>query len=92
MRELQQHASKWLRLVKEGQTIQITQRGEPVARISPIYDDKRPRTYQDLVDQGIIIPARNRGPKWRDLPKPIKAPPGTPSSQAILDDLRADRL
>ncbi|MCA9853061.1 MAG: type II toxin-antitoxin system prevent-host-death family antitoxin [Dehalococcoidia bacterium] len=31
IRELRQHASKYLRLVRDGETIQVTDRGEPIA-------------------------------------------------------------
>lgn len=36
MRELRQHASQWLRRVAEGKTYEVTVRGVPVARLSPL--------------------------------------------------------
>ncbi|MDE0668372.1 MAG: type II toxin-antitoxin system prevent-host-death family antitoxin [bacterium] len=36
MRELRQHASRWLRLVAQGETFTVTVRGEPVAYLSPL--------------------------------------------------------
>ena len=36
VRELRQHASRWLRRVAEGETYEITVRGVPVARLSPL--------------------------------------------------------
>ena len=36
IRELRQHASRWLRLVAEGETFTVTDRGRPVALLSPL--------------------------------------------------------
>ena len=36
VRELRQQASRWLRRVAEGKTYEITVRGVPVARLSPV--------------------------------------------------------
>lgn len=36
VRELRQHASRWLRRVAEGETYEITVRGVPVARLSGV--------------------------------------------------------
>lgn len=36
IRELQQHASRWVRRAASGETLEITDRGRPVARLQPI--------------------------------------------------------
>ncbi len=36
IRDLRQHASKYLRLVAAGETVEITDRGRPVARLVPL--------------------------------------------------------
>ncbi|MCY3559587.1 MAG: type II toxin-antitoxin system prevent-host-death family antitoxin [bacterium] len=36
VRELRQHASRWLRLVAQGETFTVTVRGEPVAYLSAL--------------------------------------------------------
>jgi prevent-host-death family protein len=36
IRELRQHASRFLRLVEQGETVQVTDRGRPVALIVPV--------------------------------------------------------
>lgn len=36
IRELRQHASRYLRRVREGETITLTDRGEPFAEIRPV--------------------------------------------------------
>jgi prevent-host-death family protein len=38
IRELRQHASRYLRDVERGETIEVTDRGRPVARIVPTGD------------------------------------------------------
>lgn len=36
IRELRQHASQYLRQVQQGETIEITDRGQPVALLTPV--------------------------------------------------------
>jgi prevent-host-death family protein len=52
VRELRQHASRYLARVRAGETIEVTDRGRPVARLVPV----RAETWQDLVDAGRVIP------------------------------------
>lgn len=53
MRELRQHASKYLEEVASGESIEITDRGHPVARLVPISSDH----WQDLVNTGEVVKA-----------------------------------
>lgn len=39
VRELRQNASVYLRRVAEGETIEVTDRGQPVARLVPVRDE-----------------------------------------------------
>ncbi len=39
IRELRQHASRYLRDVERGETIEVTDRGRPVARLVPVPRD-----------------------------------------------------
>jgi prevent-host-death family protein len=55
IRELRQHASVWLAKVKAGATIQITDRGQPVARLVPIKAAEHARST--LIAAGRLIPA-----------------------------------
>ena len=43
VRELRQHASRYLARVRSGETIEVTDRGRPIARLVPI----RERTWQE---------------------------------------------
>lgn len=84
MRELRQNASRYLEQVEAGETIEITSHGRPVARLVP--PTPRDRTWADMIAEGIVTPGEG---SILDA-VPVKAPPGTPSTQEILDDLRAD--
>lgn len=44
VRELRQNASKYLRDVKRGETVEVTERGEPVARLVPVPERRAPST------------------------------------------------
>jgi len=52
VRELRQHASRYLARVKAGETLQITDRGRPVARLVPPAED----SWEDMIARGEIIP------------------------------------
>ncbi len=53
VRELRQHASKYLEEVAAGESIEITDRGHPVARLVPITGDP----WQDLISAGEVVKA-----------------------------------
>ncbi|HEV8558068.1 MAG TPA: type II toxin-antitoxin system prevent-host-death family antitoxin [Actinophytocola sp.] len=80
VRVLNQDTAGVLARVEEGNTVEITSRGKPVARIVPVYDGP----LADLVAQGRVTPATNRGP-WT-MPT-IKAPPGSDAG-ALIRQLR----
>jgi prevent-host-death family protein len=80
VRVLNQDTAGVLARVEEGETVEITNRGKPIARIVPIYNGE----LADLVEQGRVIPATNRGP-WT-MPT-IKAPPGSDAG-ALIRQLR----
>jgi len=51
VRELRQHASRYLERVQHGETLEVTDRGRPVARLVPIGAD----VWTDLVASGKVI-------------------------------------
>lgn len=55
IRELRQHASRFLQLVRAGHTVRITDRGRPVALLVPIPDSGG---VDSLVESGRARPAR----------------------------------
>lgn len=83
VRELRQHASRYLDRVKAGESIEVTERGMLVAMLVPAARDE---VRERLSQEGRLIPAR--GP--RVLPEPVE--PSGPSTAAVLDELRAERL
>ena len=83
VRKLRRHASRYLDRVKAGESIEVTERGTPVAVLVPVARDE---VRERLVQHGRLIPAR--GP--RVLPEPVEA--SGPSTAEFLAELRADRL
>lgn len=84
VRELRQNASRYLREVKRGQTVEVTEYGEPIARLVPIPHES---TYERMVAEGRIRPARGDLLK---LGSPLKPKPGVPLPSEVLEKLRAD--
>jgi len=85
VRELRRDASRYLARVRAGEAFVVTDRGRPVAELTPL----RERTgYGDLVAAGRIAPGSGRDPSsvLRDLDAQL--PPGS-SVAAALTDLRA---
>jgi prevent-host-death family protein len=83
VRELRQHASRYLARVRAGETIEVTDRGRLVARLVPV----REESWQDLIDAGVVIPAEDPAV---DLATIDLGPPVTdgPSLSQILEQLR----
>ena len=54
VRELRDHLSRYLELVREGEEVTVTDHGKAVARLVPL---DRPRAFDRLVADGLITPA-----------------------------------
>jgi prevent-host-death family protein len=88
-RELKNRLGKYLRLVRQGETIVITDRGEPVAELRPLEPARSDLTkkLQRLVARGSIsLPKRD----IRSVRPPLRLP-GVSLSDAIAED-REDRF
>jgi prevent-host-death family protein len=83
IRELRQHASELLRRVEDGERIEITDRGRPVAVLAPLPDDplERLRASGDLQDSDGDL---------SDIPEPLVLPAGAERPSSVLDRLRRD--
>lgn len=57
VRELRRDASRWLARVRAGEAFLITDRGRPVARLSPVPDEPG---YRSLLEAGRIAPGSGR--------------------------------
>ena len=83
VRELRQRASELLRRVEGGETIEITDRGRPVALLAPVPDDplERLRATGELQDGDRDL---------ADLPEPLGLPHGVEPPSSVLARLRRD--
>jgi prevent-host-death family protein len=84
IRELRQRASELLRRVEAGETIQVTDRGRPVAVLAPL-PDRRP--LERLRSAGDVNAARG---DLAELPPPLPLTPGHEAPSAVLARLRRD--
>jgi prevent-host-death family protein len=82
VRLLRQRASELLRRVSAGETIEITDRGRPVALLSPTPEGS---PLERLRAAGAIEAATGN---IKDLPEPLLAKPGAALPSAILARLR----
>lgn len=85
VRELRQHASRYLDRVKAGETVEVTERGRLIALLQPVTGTGAAR--ERLIAGGRLVPAAAPF----QVPRPVKARPGTPSTGDVLDDLRTER-
>jgi len=84
IRELRQNLSVYVKRVREeGRAYEVTERGEPVARLTPL-EDRPMSTIERMIGEGRITPATRR---WEDIPPPIELPAGRPLSE-ILQEMR----
>ncbi len=82
IRELRQHASRYLDRVKSGETVEVTERGRLIALLVPPEPARDAR--ERLIAAGRLIPASGL------LRLPSRTP-ATRSSGEVLDELREDR-
>jgi prevent-host-death family protein len=84
VRELRQHASRWLRRVVAGESFEVTDRGRPVALLVPVPDDEG---LEALVAAGR---ARLAEGHLSDLGPPLPPKRGAPRPSEVLERLRAN--
>jgi len=80
-RELKNRLSEYLRRVKAGETIIITERGKPVGQILPISVDLSSR-LKKLVEAGVV--------EWNGQPVPAYQPKAVNRGKKLLSDLVAE--
>lgn len=84
VRGLRQRASELLRLVEQGETMEITDRGRPVAKLAPWpagSPPERPRATGEVDEATGSVD---------DLPEPLVLPPGAELPSEALQRLRRD--
>lgn len=84
VRELRQNLSVYLERVKQGEALEVTDRGQPVAVLAPLRDPTDP--LERLRAQGRLRPAALA---WESLPPPLPMDPDRPN--AVSEALDADR-
>lgn len=84
VRELRQRASELLRLVAGGETIEVTDRGRPVAVLAPVPGGS---PLERLRASGEVSPGEG---DLDDLPDPLSVPAGHTAPSAVLARLRRD--
>lgn len=82
VRDLRQHASRWLREVQAGESFEVTDRGRPVALLAPL---PAGGTLDRLIAAGRVRPAKDDlltyGP-------PLSPHPGEPLPSRVLEQMR----
>ena len=85
VRELRQNLSVYLARIARGETLEVTDRGQPVAILAPL---PRPVSVLERLErEGLLIRAKG---DLLDLPRPRRAPAGFNPSKALAAQ-RADR-
>jgi len=84
LRDLRNFTSNVLQRVKEGEILEITDRGRPVARLVPIELDE----WGQLQALGLVEPREEEGDPLEI--EPVAPAPGVPLASEILARLRAD--
>jgi antitoxin (DNA-binding transcriptional repressor) of toxin-antitoxin stability system len=94
IKQLKARLSEYVRLVKAGETILVTDRDEVVAEIRPARRQKPPgetleEILRSLADAGEITRASASRRGWTWTAKGLGLPPGTASR--LLDEIRSER-
>jgi prevent-host-death family protein len=84
VRELRQRASELLRRVEAGETIEVTDRGRPVALLTPVPDAG---PLGRLRAAGEVTPSAG---DLAELPSPLPLEPGKEPPSVVLERLRRD--
>jgi prevent-host-death family protein len=83
VRELRQNLSQALRRVRSGETIEVTDRGEPVARIVPV---TYPTKLEQLVAEGKVTRPKGSLEEFLASHPPRPSTTGISASEALQED------
>jgi prevent-host-death family protein len=86
VRELRQNLSVHLQRVKKGETLEVTERGVPVARLQPI-GDQNPLIAR-LEREGIVLPGGSG--RVDDMPQPRALESGERTLTEVLLEMREE--
>jgi prevent-host-death family protein len=85
--ELNRQTAKVLDRIKAGESLEISEYGRPVARLSPAVPTTGAVLLDRLIAQGRAVPAANAGPI---PPTPARGPEEGVSLSAALAEMRDD--
>lgn len=88
VRELRQNLSVYLRKVKAGESLAVTERGREIARLTPS-GPKDSAIARLVAERGATMPRGDLIERARESTLP---PAGLPYSEEILEELREERL
>jgi prevent-host-death family protein len=90
--EAKNQLSALLKLVQAGQSVVITDRGVPVARLEPVrLGPGVPARMIALAQQGLVrLPSREPDASWLDLPR-VQVTEGPAPSAMLIEDRREGR-
>lgn len=86
VRELKAHLSQYLARVRRGETVVVTDRGRPVARLTPAPPIELPTRLQALVESGRLV--------YKGPPTALLAPPRcalSPGEKSLSEYVREQR-
>ncbi len=94
VKTLKARLSEYLRMVKSGETILVTEREEVVAELRPAHRQQRPaddveEALEALAERGEVTRAALPKAGWTFRARGLGLPAGT--ALKLLEDLRADR-
>jgi antitoxin (DNA-binding transcriptional repressor) of toxin-antitoxin stability system len=84
IRRFRLHLSAYLERVRGGETIIVTDRGAPIARVEKVTPDAPPAAVQRLVQSGRLT----YKPRSGTLPTPVDLPAGAKTSTDYLAEQR----
>ena len=86
--EAKQKLSVLLQAVRRGESVTITHRGRPFARIDPIEPPSQDEQIASLIERGIVLPPKNK----IDIDKFLEVQrPKMPSGGELVDAVIAER-
>ena len=84
LREANQNFSKAIQAVKAGQEVVLTERGKPIATITPLKAKQNPdAAVRRLEEAGFLRPAQKTSPLPTWAPRPLK---GVPLSRTLREE------
>jgi prevent-host-death family protein len=86
VRELRNYASRVVARARAGERIVITVDGVPAAEIGPISGPPQERTMEELINAGLVLPARDRS-----VPPPRAHPVKLTGTRSVSDVVVRER-